>query len=195
MRDARIEAPALPYVPPRFPGELLSSWLRRIAVEFGVDLPHLARHIGLPFSLASLIDHKLSLDDLRRIAVAVRSEPDDLRAMVYSPHTNALAPSASLLQLCLPCRAGHRAATRTPVAIRGRFEFWQIECGSCGRPFSPPGGPRLDRINPAREEPLWLETLRSLARIGARRLVAGHHSAPAVDAFRRRRIRRLARAR
>ena len=170
MYDTRAEAPPLPFVPPCFPGELLSSWLRRIAVEYGVDLPYLARHIGLPVSLASLIDHKLSLSDLRRVAIAVRSEPKELRAMVHSPLTKVLPPTTSLLQLCLRCRAGYRATTRVPVAIRAWFEFWQIECDNCGSPFSPAGAPKLNRVNPAREEPLWFESLRRSARIGARKL-------------------------
>jgi hypothetical protein len=160
----------LPYVPPCFLGELLSSWLRRIAAEYGVGLAHLASHIGLPVSHASLIDHGLSRHDLHLAASALRLEPGELQAMVHAPHAQGFRPSTSVLQLCLYCQADHKATTRSPVAIRAWFEFWQIECSSCGRPFSPAGGPRLDRVNPAREEPLWFESLRKAARIGARKL-------------------------
>jgi hypothetical protein len=165
-----LGTPPLPYVPPCFPGELLSSWLQRVAAEYGVDLAHLASHIGLPVSRASLIDHGLSKAELRLAASALRLEPDELQAMVHVPNALGLGPSASLLQLCLNCHADHKAATRSRVAIRAWFEFWQIECGSCGRPFSPAGAPRLDRVNPTREEPLWFESLREAARIGARKL-------------------------
>ena len=74
-------SPPLPYTPPYFPGELLSSWLRRIAAEYGVDLPHLARHIGLSGSRASQIDHELSADDLRRAATALGSHAKQSGAM------------------------------------------------------------------------------------------------------------------
>ena len=163
-------SPPLPYTPPYFPGELLSSWLRRIAAEYGVDLPHLARHIGLSGSRASQIDHELSADDLRRAATALGSKPAEIQAMVHVPRLKVLRPSSSLLQLCLGCRVGHRSVTHLPVAIRAWFEFWQIERGNCGIPFSPPGAARLDRVNPAREEPLWFESLRQAGRVGARRL-------------------------
>lgn len=162
--------PPLPYVPPCFPGELLSSWLRPVATEYGVDLAHLASHIGLSVSRASLIDHGLSRHDLQRAASALRLEPGELQRMMHVPNAQGLGPSPSVLQLCLHCQADHKATTRSRVAIRAWFEFWQIECGGCGRPFSPAGPPRLGRVNPAREEPLWFESLRRAARIGARKL-------------------------
>ena len=167
-----LKTPPLPYVPPCFPGELLSSWLRRIAAEYGVDLAHLAAHIGLQVSHASLIDHGLSRGGLHLAARALRLEPGELQAMMHvqTQRAQGFRPSISVLQLCLHCQADFRATTRSPVAIRAWFEFWQIECSSCGRPFSPPGAPRLDRVNPTREEPLWFESLRRAARIGARKL-------------------------
>jgi TniQ len=165
-----LRTPPPPYVPPCFPGELLSSWLRRVAAEYGVELAHLASHVGLPVSRASVIDNGLSRSDLRLAASAMRLEPGELQAMVHVPNALGLGPSASVLQQCSNCRAGHKAAARSLVAIRAWFEYWQIECGSCGRPFSPAGTPRLDRVNPACEEPLWFESPRSAARIGARKL-------------------------
>jgi TniQ len=162
--------PALPYTPRYFPGELLSSWLRRIAAEYSVDLPHLARHLGLSVGQARQIDHELPADDLRRVAIALRSEPSEIRKMVHSAQIQALLPTSTPLQVCLPCRAKHRTATPLPVAIRAWFEFWHIECGNCGGPFSPPSAARLNRCNPAREEPIWFESLRPAARAGARRL-------------------------
>lgn len=162
--------PPLPYVPPCFPGELLSSWLRRVAAEYGVNFPHLASHIGLPISRASLIDHGLSRNDLHRAARVLRLEPGELQVMMHVRNRPGLGPSPTVVQLCLSCQAHHKATTRSPVAIRAWFEFWQIECDSCGRPFSPAGAPKLDRVNPARDEPLWFEDLRRAARIGARKL-------------------------
>lgn len=60
-------------------------------------------------------------------------------------------------------------APESPSA-RGSSSGKKVECTSCGSPFSPAGTPRVDRVNPAREEPLWFESLRGAARIGARKL-------------------------
>jgi hypothetical protein len=110
-------------------------------------------------------------DDMRRIAMALRSDPAEIGRMVHPARMRALHPASTPLQVCSSCRANHRAATRLPVAIRAWFEFWQIECEHCRMPFSPPGAARLARCNPAREDPLWFESLRPAARAGARSLV------------------------
>ena len=170
MHDGRALAPGLPYVPASFSGELLSSWLRRVAIDYGVDLPHLAWHIGLSVSRASVIDQGLLTNDVRRAASVLRSTPAELRAMMHASPTKVLAPTTLLLQLCLTCRTNHQAMTRAPVSIRTWFELWSVECDHCGTPFSPPGPPHLDRVNPAREEPLWFEGIRNAARAGARKL-------------------------
>ena len=169
MHDARLLAPGLPYVPTSFSGELLSSWLRRVAIEYGVDLAYFAEHIGLSVSCAQLIDRGLSTKDVRQAATVLRSTPAELRKMMHVSPAKALAPTI-LLQLCSTCRATHQAKTHTPVSIRAWFELWSIECDQCATTFAPPGPPRLDRVNPAREEPLWFEGIRNAARIGARKL-------------------------
>lgn len=152
--DGRLLSPGLPYVPESFSGELLSSWLRRAAIEYGVDLPHLAGHIGRSVSRAPVIDRGLSTNDVRRAASVLRSTPAGLRGMMHASSVRALAPTTLLLQLCLTCQANHQATTRTPVSIRAWFKLWSIECYHCSTPFSPPGPPHLDRVNPAREEPV-----------------------------------------
>jgi hypothetical protein len=125
---------------------------------------------------ASVFRRLLATRDARErshlAARALRLEPGELQAMMHVQMQRAqgFGPSVSVLQLCLHCQADYRVTTRSPVAIRAWFEFWQIERGGCGRPFPPAGGPRLDRVNPAREEPLWFESLRKAARIGARKL-------------------------
>jgi hypothetical protein len=152
------------------PGELLSSWLWRVAAEYGVDLRHLTAHLGLSVWRASEIDRVLPADDVQRIAAALRTEPAEIRDMMHAKQARTLYPASTPIQLCAPCQACHRAATRLPVKIRAWFEFWQIECAHCRSPFSPAGRPDLTRCNPAREEPVWFESLRPAARIGARLL-------------------------
>ena len=117
-----------------------------------------------------MIDQGLSTNDVRRAAAVLRSTPAELRAMMHASPTKVLAPTTLLLQLCLICRANHQAMTRAPVSIRAWFELWSVECDHCSTPFSPPGPPRLDRVNPAREEFVWFESIRNAARAGARKL-------------------------
>lgn len=159
----------LPFVPSPFPGELLSSWLRRIAIEYGVELQHLAKHVGLSVSRADDIDGALSADDLCKIAVTLNALPTEIREMVHPPQVRVLR-ATTLLQICRRCQERHRAATRLPVAIRAWFEFWRIECQHCELPFSPAGTANLARCNPVREHPAWFESLRPTARAGARLL-------------------------
>ena len=172
----------LPYIPPAMPGELPSSWLRRIAAEYGVDLRHLTAHFGLSVCRLCEIDRALPADDVRRIAVALRTDPAEFREMMHRAATRILRPTSVPLQVCVQCQAGHRAATRLPVTIRAWFEFSQIECEHCRTPFSPTSRPSLTRCNPAREEPVWFESIRPPARVGAR-LLADFARRPLTSRF------------
>ncbi len=159
-----------PYILPPILGEMLSSWFRRIAAEYGVDLRHLTAHFGLSVSRAWEIDRALPTDDVHRVAMALRTDPAEICEMVHVTGTRALHPTFVPLQVCSRCRADHQATTRLPITLRAWFEFWQIECERCRTPFSPTGRPNLKRCNPAREEPVWFESLRPAARQGARLL-------------------------
>ena len=174
--------PPLPYIPPPFPGEMLSSWLRRTAAEYGIELRHLTAHWALSVSRTCEIDCGLPTDDVQRVAAALRSDPAEIRQMVHPPRIRALHPTSAPIQVCSPCRTGHRAATPIPVRIRAWFEYWEIECAHCRTPFSPPGGAKLTRCNPAREEPVWFESLRPAARVGAR-LLANFAMRPITAGF------------
>jgi hypothetical protein len=170
LKDPIPRCPPLPYIPPSFPGEMLSSSLRRIAAEYNVELQHLAGHIGLSRSQAREIDSALPPVDVCRIALALRSHPAEIRDMVHPSQVQVLRATTTPIQVCPQCQARHRAATRLPVAIRAWFEFWQIECPHCQTPFSPTGAAKLTRCNPVREDPAWFESLRPAARTGARLL-------------------------
>jgi hypothetical protein len=149
---------------------MLSSWLRRIAAEYGVELRHLTAHCGLSVSRTCEIDCGLPTDDVHRVAAALRSDPAEIRRMAHPARIRVLHPASAPIQVCSPCRTGHRAATPIPVRIRAWFEYWEVECAHCRTPFSPPGSAKLTRCNPAREEPVWFESLRPAARAGARLL-------------------------
>ena len=93
----------LPYVPVLFPGELLSSWLRRIGMEYGVTFEQLALHFGLSRTKPIDVDLALATTDVKRLAVALRSSPAEIRQSMHQP-------------LRLPARA--LRADRTPTPTR-----------------------------------------------------------------------------
>ena len=165
----------LPFVPQPFPGEMLSSWLRRIAAEYGVSLERLAQHFGLSVWRPVHIDHASTRDDIDRTATALSVAPAEIRAMVHRPLKTAVAHLREKyrpVQVCTRCRADHVSKTNQPVAIKAWFEYWRIECQQCCLPFSAPGGPNLNWSNPAREEPEWFSQILPLARRGAAHLAS-----------------------
>jgi hypothetical protein len=173
MMQAAQPISPLPYTPAPFPGELLSSWLKRIAAEYRISLTHLAQHLGLSTSRSELIDLSLAEADIRRIAAATHSSHADIRRMMHRPRqraVKALISSQAPIQFCSACRALHASRTTEPVAVKAWFEFWQIECSQCQIPFTPIAKPDLRRCNPAREHPEWFSQILPIARIGGRRL-------------------------
>lgn len=165
----------LPFVPQPFPGEMLSSWLRRIAAEYGVSLERLSQHFGLSVWRPVQIDHASTRDDIKRTATALSVAPAEIRAMVHRPLKTSVGHLREIyrpVQVCTRCRADHVSKANEPVAIMAWFEYWRIECQQCGIPFSAPGGPNLNWSNPAREEPDWFSQILPLARRGAANLAS-----------------------
>jgi hypothetical protein len=171
----RVSNPPLPYTVAPFPGELLSSWLKRIAADYRITLAYLAKHLGLSAVNAGMIDRNLKEADIRRIAASTRSDPADIRRMrrrpLQHPVKNLVASQAPI-QFCRMCRAVHASTTTEPVAIKDWFEFWRIECLHCRAPFAPAVKPDLRRCNPAREYPEWFSQILPIARIGGQMLAA-----------------------
>src|SRR5271170_6655720 len=117
----------LPYIPTQFPGELLSSWLRRTGMEYGVSLERLAQHFGLSRTKPIDIDQDLTADDVQRLAIALRSNPGDIRQAMnhpLRPSVRALRAARSPIQVCSTCRVRHLASSAQPVFVRTWFEFW-----------------------------------------------------------------------
>lgn len=167
--------PPLPYTPSPFPGELLSSWLKRIAAEYRISLAYLAQHLGLSAVSATLLDSSLYEADIQRIATSTRSDPADIRKMVRRPlrrPVRNLVASQGPIQYCWECRACHAKATTEPVAIMTWFEFWHIECLHCRVPFSSNTKADLRRCNPAREHPEWFSKIIPIATAGGQRLAS-----------------------
>ncbi len=120
MRRSAVRCTPLPYIPALFPGELLSSWLRRTGTEFGVSLQALARHFELSKTKAIDIDQDLSIDDVQRLAVAMRSEPAEIRQAMHHrlrPEVRALRATWAPVQVCSTCRSLHQAGSAEPVSV------------------------------------------------------------------------------
>lgn len=175
MRRHASACPRLPFVPHPFPGEMLSSWLGRIAAEYRISMEHLARHLGLSVWRPVEIDHAATRDDIERTAAALSVAPTAIRDMVHRPlrsPVRRLRERYAPVQICAQCRAEHDRRTNEPVAIMAWFENWRIECQHCALPFSSSGRPNLLRSNPAREAPNWFARILPCARRGAAQLAS-----------------------
>lgn len=173
MKGIEQNSLPLPYTVPPFPGELLSSWLTRIAADYRISLARLCQHLGLSVVTSPNTDNGLEEADIRRIAASTRSDPDDIRRMIRRPvqpsGINLVAGHAPI-QFCRECRAQHVGATAEPVGIMSWFEFWQIECPECRLPFST--SVKIDQhlCDPGREYPEWFSKVLPAARRGGQRL-------------------------
>lgn len=166
-------SPPLPYTVPPFPGELLSSWLTRIAADYRISLARLCQHLGVPLVTGSLTDNTFKAADIQRLAASTRSDADDVRRMIrrpLQPKAVGLVARCAPIQFCTGCRALHTGATVEPVGIMSWFEFWQFECLECRLPFSTTTNADLHQCNPARDFPEWFSKVLPLARKGGRKL-------------------------
>lgn len=102
MMPVRLRCLPLPYVPELFADELLSSWLRRTGMEYGISLEQLARHIGLSRIRPADIDHDLSPDEIGRLAGALRAERTEILRRLHHP---LRPPVCSLRASCPGCPA------------------------------------------------------------------------------------------
>ena len=175
MIPARPWCLSLPYVTEPCPDELLSSWLRRTAAEYGVSFEQLAQHVGLSRTKPADIDHDLSPDEVGQLAGAMRVERAEVRRRLHPPlrpPARSLRARRAPIQVCATCRTRHLASYAHPVVLRAWFEFWRVECQACQSLLSSLRKLVLDRCNPAREYPNWFSGIMPAARRGADRLHA-----------------------
>lgn len=175
MMPARSRCLPLPQVPDLFPDELLSSWLRRTGVEYGVSIEQLAQHIGISETKSADIDHKLLSNEIGLLASTMRVERAQIRRRLHHPlrpAVSSLRAHHAPIQICASCRAMHFVSGARLVVLRAWFEFWRIECQECQKPMSSLGAAILNKCNPALEYPRWFSSVMPIARRGAARLHA-----------------------
>ena len=153
----------------------MSSWMRRIGHEYGVNLEQIARHVGLSRTTPTDIDRRLPPDDLSRLATALRVERMEIYDRLLHPlrsSAQSLQSSRTPIQTCTTCRTKHHSLQAKNVILRAWFEFWTIKCKACQQLLSSLGPPLLHRCDPAREHPNWFYSIMPAARRGAARLRA-----------------------
>jgi len=135
----------LPVVLPPARDELLSSWLRRHAVFYGITEPMFLSWLGLGARSLRCLDGRLSLGQLARIAEKFRRNP---KAILEMTHALLPAESASLVrsgrmgQFCRVCWDGHLAADAQGVVMKSWGEGWRVTCPVCGSALSEGDRPR-----------------------------------------------------
>ena len=160
----------LPFIPEPFFDELLSSWLRRIAAEYGMALNQLIEYLQLEASSRASLDYREHPKDCRRIANALRISTKEVDTMTHKPLQGAGKQLLSWpfpIQVCRACDAFHRTQTAQKVQLKGWFEYWTLECAACRRPLSPLTRPKLKIANPQREDPGWYSEILTHSRHGA----------------------------
>lgn len=126
----------LPVILPALPDELLSSWIRRHALYYGVGERPMLRHCILDAPSLRHLDLDLSVDDQHRLGDVFRCGARAVRKMTQS--RNGRRPqgpiaTVSPMQVCRQCAARHRAAEITRGArLRSWMEGWRISCPVCG---------------------------------------------------------------
>ena len=73
MRAFEQDSSPLPYTVLPFPGELLSSWLMRLAVDYQISLTQLCQHLGVSIVTSPITYNGLEEVDIRRIAASTQS--------------------------------------------------------------------------------------------------------------------------
>lgn len=160
----------LPYVPAAEVGELLSSWLRRIATEYAIALTAFTAHVGLSERRAVYIDHHLTDREIRTLALVTRRSPTDIVTMTHVRLPAAARPFVTRqqpFQTCRSCLQRFQQRGLWSVVIKAWHQLWTIECARCQRPFTTADQGAVTAVLDERHDPEWIEDILPLARQGA----------------------------
>lgn len=160
----------LPYIPDPELGELLSSWLRRIAAEYAVTLTAFAAHVGLKEGTAAHIDHKLTKLEVRALAFVTRREPMDIVPMTHVRLSDAARPFVTRqqpFQTCRSCLQRFQQRGLWSVVLKAWHQLWKIECSRCQRPFTTADQGTITVLLAERQDLEWIDHILPLARQGA----------------------------
>lgn len=124
----------LPVTLPPLPGELLSSWISRHAVFYGVTPLTMLRHCLPEAASLRAIDLTLSIDQANKIAqmFSIRSKAARGMSFAESPKAAHRFIAKTPMQHCVHCSSTE--PDFSPV-LRNELEGWRITCPFCRRPY------------------------------------------------------------
>jgi len=127
----------LPVVLPPLTDELLSTWICRHAVFYGVSPVTMLLHCLADASAMRAIDLRLTAEQSVRLAHVFRTDATVVRQMSFanlSPESHRWIAAKSM-QFCVNCR--RQANSNRPEAVRrNQLLGWRITCSQCGSPLS-----------------------------------------------------------
>lgn len=135
----------LPVVLKPAPDELLSSWLCRHAIFYGLTEPMLISWLNFDMRKLRGLDARLGLGHVARIVDLFRCDP---KMVVGMTHTSLPAEMAAMvgtgkaIQFCRSCHERHQTADARGAVLKSWLEGWRITCPVCGSPLSEGARPR-----------------------------------------------------
>lgn len=126
----------LPVVLPPLTDELLSSWICRHAVFYGVPPVTMLRHCLADASAMRAIDLRLTAEQAARIAHMFRTDASVIRQMSFanlSPESHRWIAAKSM-QFCANCSCQANSNGPEPVR-RSQLLGWRLTCVQCGSPL------------------------------------------------------------
>ncbi len=126
----------LPVVLPPLTDELLSSWIRRHAIFYGVPPVTMLRHCLSDASAMRAIDLRLTVEQAAPIAHVFRTDATIVRQMSFANVSTGSHRwiAAKSMQFCANCSRQANANGPEPVR-RSQLLGWRLTCVQCGSPL------------------------------------------------------------
>jgi hypothetical protein len=164
LRQAGYSPKPLPVILRPVPDELLSSWLARHAILYGIAPIHLLRHCLADHpAMPSVVDHGVTDEAANQLAFHLRCEPTDIRRMTHADigTTATHLVSRKSIQKCETCRSKNHFPSQPAPELRIYRRGWRVTCPLCGSRLSAIETPTIGAVRtvPDPLDPIWDEAL------------------------------------
>jgi len=133
-------AKPLPVVLRAAPDELLSSWLARHARFYGVSGSFFAKWLGLGDVRLAALDHRVSLEQVARLAEKFCCDPATLIGMtqinMVDGKVSPLISRGRPQQICYSCADRYARDDAEGAVPKHWSKAWRITCPVCGLAFT-----------------------------------------------------------
>jgi hypothetical protein len=129
---------SLPVILKAVPDELLSSWLYRHAVFYGVTERLLIDWLALETPTLRALDNKLNLRHVARLGDMLHADPTIVVSMTYTQlpvEASRIAGKRKGQQLCRSCFDRNSENGASGAVLKNWGEAWRVTCRLCGSPF------------------------------------------------------------